>query len=379
MSDRANLVRVLTSSTGTSTMTLGAAYSQLFITPAEAGMLDGRTYTYLIVDGNNWELGKGVYTASGTTLSRVTVLASRIAGTLGTSKITLTGTAQVRITESADDMGALRGTRTVTGTSDTIANTDLGRAITYSNASAIAVSLAQAGASSQFLDGWTVHVKNTGAGTLTITPATSTINGGSTLVLAQNMGAFIWSDGSNYHAYFMPLTKPLLAANNLADLASAATAWKNIAQAGAVIDSAYAEHTTNAAIASTIQVDDSIPQSTEGTEILTVSITPKSTTNKLRVRFVGQATPTAANNMVAAMFLNSETDARAARYSSTPANFAQLLLIEHEFVPGSTSVQTIKIRVGTADAGNMRFNGNASARIFGGVNRTTLLVEEIVA
>lgn len=232
MSDRANLVRVLTASTGTATMTLGAAYSQLFMTSAEAGMVDGRTYTYLIVDGNNWELGKGVYTASGTTLSRVTVLASRISGTLGTTKITLTGTAQVRIVESADDMGALRGTRAVTGTTDTIANNDLGRAITYSNASAIAASLAQAGASSQFLDGWCVHVKNTGAGVLTITPATSTINGGSTLVLAQNMGAFIWSDGTNYHAYFYPVTKPLLAANNLADVADAATARGNLAAIG---------------------------------------------------------------------------------------------------------------------------------------------------
>lgn len=228
MSDRANLVRVLTTSTGTSTMTLGTAYSQLFMTPSEAGMMDGRTYTYLIVDGNNWELGKGVYTTSGNTLSRVTVLASRISGTIGTTKITLSGTAQVRIVESADDMGALRGTRAVTGTSDAIANTDLGRAIAYSNAGAIAATIAQAGAGGQFLDGWSVHVKNTGAGTLTITPATSTINGGASLALAQNMGAFIWSDGTNYHAYFFPVTKPLLAANNLSDLASAATARSNL-------------------------------------------------------------------------------------------------------------------------------------------------------
>ena len=228
MSRMVNLVRVLTSSTGTATMTLGAAYSQLFMTSAEANMVDGRTYTYLIVDGNNWELGKGVYTATGTTLSRVTVLASRISGTLGTTKITLSGTAQVRIIESADDMGALRGTRAVTGTSDTIADNDLGGAITYSNAGAVAVSLAQAGASAQFLDGWTVWMKNTGAGAVTITPATSTINGGSSLVLAQNMGAFIWSDGTNYHAYFFPVTKPLLAANNLSDLVNAATARANI-------------------------------------------------------------------------------------------------------------------------------------------------------
>lgn len=216
MSGKVNLVRVLTSATGNSTpITLGAAYSQLFMTPAEAGAVDGRPYTYLIVDGNNWELGRGVYTASGTTLARTTVLASRISGTLGTTRLTLSGTAQVRFVESAEDMDGFRVTRTVSGTSDTIANTDHGCAITYSNASAIAASLAQAGASSQFLDGWRTWVKNTGVGTLTITPATSTINGKTTLQLPTNFGAMIWSDGTNYHAYLF------LAVTNIPDALSA--------------------------------------------------------------------------------------------------------------------------------------------------------------
>lgn len=228
MSHKLNLVRVLTTATGTGTsITLGSAYSQAFMTPAESGAIDGRTYTYLISDGNNWELGRGAYTASGTLLARTTVLASRSSGTLGTSRISLSGAAQVRFTELAEDMDGLRGTRVVTGTSDVIANTDMGSAITYSNASAIAATLAQAGASSQFLDGWTVFVKNTGAGALTITPATSTINGGSSLVLAQNLGAMIWSDGSNYHALVLPVTKPLLAANDLSDV-NAATAATNL-------------------------------------------------------------------------------------------------------------------------------------------------------
>jgi hypothetical protein len=220
MSDRVNLVRVLTASTGTATMTLGAAYSALFMTSAEAGMVNGRTYTYLIAEGNDWELGKGVYTTSGTTLSRVTVLASRISGTLGTTKITLSGTAQVRIVESADDMGALRGTRVVTGTTDALAQSDLGGAVTYSNAVAIAVSIAQAGASGAFLDGWSVHVKNTGAGTLTITPTTSTINSAATLVLPTNMGAFIWSDGTNYQAHVFGVNVNGLTADTAPDLAA---------------------------------------------------------------------------------------------------------------------------------------------------------------
>lgn len=202
MSHMVNLVRVLTAATGNSTpITLGAAYSQLFMTPAEAGAIDGRTYTWLYVDGNNWELVRGVYTASGTTAARTTILASRINGTLGTTRITLSGTAQVRIVDAAEDKGGLRGTRVVTGTTDVLMNSDQEYVVTYSNASAIAASLAQAGTAGAFLDSWAVYVKNKGVGTLTITPATSTINGAATLVLAANQGAFIWSDGTNYQAF----------------------------------------------------------------------------------------------------------------------------------------------------------------------------------
>jgi hypothetical protein len=201
MPHKINLVRVLTSATGNSTpITLGAKYSQLFLLPSEAGAMDGRTYSYLIVDGNNWERGRGVYTASGTTLAR-NVTQSWNGSVLGTSRISLSGTAQVRFAEPAEDMDGVRGTRAVTGTSDTLNDSDLGYVVTYSNASAVAVSLAQASVSNLFMDGWAVWVKNKGAGAVTITPATSTIDGAATLVLAQNQGALIWSDGTNYQSF----------------------------------------------------------------------------------------------------------------------------------------------------------------------------------
>jgi hypothetical protein len=124
-------------------------------------------------------------------------------------------------------MAGVRGTRSVTGTSDALAATDLGYVVTYSNASAVAVSLAQAGTASLY-DGWATWVQNTGAGTVTITPATSTINTAPTLPLATNMGAFIWSDGTNYHAYFLPVSRPLLAANNGSDAANVDTMLSNL-------------------------------------------------------------------------------------------------------------------------------------------------------
>lgn len=217
MSHKVNLVRVLTAATGNSTpITLGARYSTLFKTPAEAGAIDGRPYTYLIVDGNDYEYGRGVYTASGTSLSR-NVMESRVAGTIGTSRLNLSGTAQVRFVELAEDMDGVRGTRAVTATTDVLMNSDHGYVVTFSNASAIAASLAQAGAGNAFLDGWTLLVKNKGAGPVTITPATSTIDGAATLVLAQNQGAMIWSDGTNYQSFKFRGDLGTIATKNLSD------------------------------------------------------------------------------------------------------------------------------------------------------------------
>jgi hypothetical protein len=84
-----------------------------------------------------------------------------------------------------------------TGTSYTVVDGDCGKLISLSNASAVAVSLPQANGST-FVSGWSVDFQNRGAGTVTVTPVTSTINGGSSLVLTQNQGMHCQSDGTNY-------------------------------------------------------------------------------------------------------------------------------------------------------------------------------------
>jgi hypothetical protein len=92
------------------------------------------------------------------------------------------------------------GIRNVTGTTDTILATDMGKLVTYNNAGAVAVTLPAAtttgfGAFTRF------HILNIGAGTVTVTPTTSTVNGGATKAYAQNASGIISSDGTNYWAH----------------------------------------------------------------------------------------------------------------------------------------------------------------------------------
>ncbi len=85
-----------------------------------------------------------------------------------------------------------------TGTTYAILNSDCGKLVTQANGSAIADSIAQAGSGGNFPAGWYVDVQNTGVGTVTITPATSTINGAATLTLLTGQGVRIVSNGTDY-------------------------------------------------------------------------------------------------------------------------------------------------------------------------------------
>ena len=82
-----------------------------------------------------------------------------------------------------------------TGTTYTYLIGDKGKLVTHTNVAAIAGTLPIA---SSFGSGWWMDVQNRGAGTLTITPTTSTIDGAATLVLTASQGVRIASDGTNY-------------------------------------------------------------------------------------------------------------------------------------------------------------------------------------
>ena len=119
MATLANRAKMTTATTGTGTITLGSA-ADGYQTFAAAGISNGDTVRYTIEDGNNWEIGTGTYTATGTTLTR-SVTESSNSG----SAINLSGDAVVFLTLAAQDLsptvtliGAVTGSGTLTDLGD---------------------------------------------------------------------------------------------------------------------------------------------------------------------------------------------------------------------------------------------------------------------
>jgi len=93
-----NRAKMSTSTTGTGTITLGSAEDG-YQTFADAGVANADVVRYVIEDGNNFEIGTGTYTSSGTTLSRTVSESSN-----SNNAINLSGSATVFIGATAEDI-----------------------------------------------------------------------------------------------------------------------------------------------------------------------------------------------------------------------------------------------------------------------------------
>jgi hypothetical protein len=110
-----NLAAMTVASTGTGTITLGSAATingVLYLSFAGAGVTDGQTVAYSINDVGASEVGFGVYTAAGTTLTR-----NATTSTNSNNAINMTAAAIVRISPRLQDIGT-PGQRPATTTND---------------------------------------------------------------------------------------------------------------------------------------------------------------------------------------------------------------------------------------------------------------------
>lgn len=93
---------------------------------------------------------------------------------------------------------AIRAINAQTGTSYTVVDGDQAKLVTLNNAASQAVTLPQAGAGALFKANWFAKFMSFGAGTVTITPTTSTIDGLASITLDQFQSVAVVSDGTNY-------------------------------------------------------------------------------------------------------------------------------------------------------------------------------------
>jgi hypothetical protein len=149
-------------------------------------------------------------------------------------------------------------------------------------------------------------------------------------------------------------------------------------QTGAVIQSTYGIYTTSGVIATLIPVDDTIPQISEGTQILSLSFTPRFVNSKMVLRFVGLVSTDAANRISVAVFRDAGVNAVVATGTYIPvANAVVPVSFIAVDLPVTVATITYTVRAGMSVAGTMRFNGPSSGRRYGGVAATTFEVQEV--
>ena len=127
----------------------------------------------------------------------------------------------------------------------------------------------------------------------------------------------------------------------------------------------------------TMPLDDTIPQNTEGTQFITLSITPKSAASILRIDV--SAVIGLSGSVVTGMALFQDTTASALATSIITAggvNHVSTATMTHTMTSGTTSATTFKIRIGPASAATVTFNGAGGARYFGGVMASGITITE---
>jgi len=206
------------------------------------------------------------------------------------------------------------------------------------------------------------------SGTTTLTPAA--VSGTTTLTLPATTDTLVGKTTTD------TLTNKSIVATQLTGTIAAARL-----PAGSVLQVVNTQ--TGALITGTtlFPADNTIPQNTEGFEVMTLAITPKSATSMLIIQSVAQTSINAAGNykLQSALFQDSTAGALAASsmYADSSGLCQSEQIITHKMTSGTTSATTFKIRVGMQVAGTCSFNGLAGTRLYGGVSASSITIWEI--
>ncbi len=126
-----------------------------------------------------------------------------------------------------------------------------------------------------------------------------------------------------------------------------------------------------------IPYDNSAPQKTEGDEYMTLAITPKNASNKLRIEVVWNGAHTGDLALAVALFQDDTASALSAVVEKAVANSPQTITLLHYMIAGTASETTFKVRAGASTGATTTFNGVSGSRIFGARMGSSITITEI--
>jgi len=129
-----------------------------------------------------------------------------------------------------------------------------------------------------------------------------------------------------------------------------------------------------------IPYDNTIPQITEGTQFLSLAITPTSATSKLYINIVLNTANSAVTSGVSiALFQDSTVNALAASNAVVvAAGNTNTMSCNYFMISGTTSSTTFTVRAGS-NTGTFTLNGTAGVGLMGGVASSSITITEVSA
>lgn len=137
---------------------------------------------------------------------------------------------------------------------------------------------------------------------------------------------------------------------------------------GMVAQVVGATNTSNGTTTTVLPADDTIPQNTEGVEVATQAITPKSATNILVIEAWQNVVVSTATATTIALFQDSTAGGLAASemYQSQTSGFVTHF-VKYIMTAGTTSATTFKYRVGQDAAGTFAYGSRYGTAHTGGI------------
>jgi len=163
-----------------------------------------------------------------------------------------------------------------------------------------------------------------------------------------------------------------------ADIAAATITNAKLATPGIVVQMVNTQTGAVATGTTSIPLDDTIPQITEGDQYMSLAITPKNASNILIIEAgVFLSTNTNDRRPIAALFVGSTSNALTVSSSYTELGTEESSIqLMHKMTASVTTELTFTIRAGANTTQTLTFNGVSASRRFGDIPKSYITITE---